>query len=71
MPFKFDQTPLKMQELYKLQQMWKNALSKLESDYRHSKGELLLAKARFHNGARDNWKIYLGFKEELDNAASG
>lgn len=43
---------------------WRAELAREWQLKRFTKGEMYLSKMRFHNGIRDNWKVYKGFKDE-------
>lgn len=42
---------------------WRAELAREWQLKRFTSGERYLSKLRFHNGIRDNWKVFHGFKE--------
>lgn len=42
---------------------WRAELAREWQLKRFTQGEIYLSKQRFHNGIRDHWKVYLGFRE--------
>jgi len=43
---------------------WRAELAREWQLKRFTPGEIYLSKQRFHNGIRNNWKVFSGFKEE-------
>jgi len=60
-----------LQELERLENIqrqiaqWRADLLREQQLRRFTPGEIYLSKQRFHQGIRDNWKIYKGFREEI------
>ena len=60
-----------IQELERLENIqreisgWRAELLREQQARKYTLGEIYLSKQRFHQGIRDNWKIYKGFKEEF------
>ena len=44
---------------------WRAELAREWQLKKFTPGEIYLSKERFHNGIRDNWKVFIGFKKEL------
>ena len=44
---------------------WRAELAREWQLKRFTAGEIYLSKMRFHQGVRNNWKIYKGFKDEI------
>jgi hypothetical protein len=60
-----------IQELERLENIqreisgWRAELLKGQQARKYSMGEIYLSKQKFHQGIRDNWKIFKGFKEDF------
>lgn len=60
-----------LQELERLENIqrqisqWRADLLREQQLRKFTPGEIYLSKQRFHQGIRDNWKIYKGFREEI------
>lgn len=60
-----------LQELERLENIqrqiaqWRADLLREQQFRKFTPGEIYLSKQRFHQGIRDNWKIYKGFREEI------
>ncbi len=44
---------------------WRAELARNWQLKKFTAGEIYLSKERFHNGIRNNWKVYIGFKKDL------
>lgn len=47
---------------------WRAELAYMYKKNNLSPGQIALSKMRFHNGVRENWKVYTGFKKESKEA---
>ena len=60
-----------LQELERLENIqrqiaqWRADLLREQQFRKFTPGEIYLSKQRFHQGIRDNWRIYKGFREEI------
>ncbi len=60
-----------IQELERLENIqrqiaqWRADLLREQQFRKYTPGEIYLSKQRFHQGIRDNWRIYAGFREEI------
>jgi hypothetical protein len=67
-PIKFIQTTEKLIELYKTQEKLTLAHAELAFQMRaESRYNFVMAKMRYHNGFRDRWLVYKGFKNQLND----
>jgi hypothetical protein len=49
--------------------LWRAELSREHKLKGFNAGQIWLSRQRFHNGIRDHWKIYPGFRDEINKKA--